>query len=87
MFSLLFGLNLATKCHYLSRSVCHVQYVNLLCLYPIGFPYWFDLIGSIIMTQLVLSGDFNKLVVIPHSLFLLIIYNLIFFPPPPLGRW
>ena len=39
VFSLLFGLNLVTKCCDLSRLVCHVQYVNLPCLDSIGFPH------------------------------------------------
>ena len=37
-------------------------------------------------TQLVLFGDLNKLSLIIHSLFLIIIYTPMFFPSPPLWR-
>ena len=56
VFGLLFVLNLVTKCHNLSRPVCHVQCVmfnpNLLCLDSIGFPYLLDSNGSSHRTRL-----------------------------------
>ena len=54
VFSFLLGLNLVTGRRDLSRSVCHVKCVNLLCIDSIGFPHQFDIIGSSLRTQ------FNK---------------------------
>ena len=84
----MFGLNLVAECHDPLYSVCHAQYVNILCLDSIGLHllillHWID---SYDLTQLVLSGDLNKLSLIPHYLFLLIIYTPMFFPSPTLGR-
>ena len=38
VLGIMFGLNLVTGHRDLSRSVCHVQSVNLPCLDSIGFP-------------------------------------------------
>ena len=46
-----------------------------------------NLIDYYDLTQLVLSGDLNKLSLITHSLFLLIIYTPMFFTSSPLGKW
>ena len=64
-----------------------------MCKSSISRLTWFPLlirfnwIESYHSTQLVLSGDLNTWSLIPHSLFLLIIYTLMFFPSTPLGRW
>ena len=91
VFRLMFVLKIVTECHYLSRSVCHVQCFmfnpNIPCLDSIGFPNLFDSIESYDLTQLVLSVDLNKFSLIPHYLFLLIIYTPVFLSSPPLGRW
>ena len=50
MFGLLFILNLVNGHRDLSRSVCHVQSVNLSFIDSIGFPHLFDLIGSSLTT-------------------------------------
>ena len=54
---------------------------------------WFPLlirlnwIESYDVTQLVLSGHLNILSLIPHSLLVLVIRTLMFFPASPIGRW
>ena len=62
---------------------------NLLCLDSISFPCWLDLIRSSLMTR---SNYFpsvylSEFILIPYSLFLLIIHTSMFFPSPPLERW
>ena len=52
VFSLMFVLDLVNGRHDVSRSVCHVQCVNLLCINTIDFPNLFDLIGLSFTTQL-----------------------------------
>ena len=89
VFGLLFGLNLVTGCRDLSRSVYHVQGINIPCFDSIGFPSFIRLnwIESYDSTKLVLFGDLNKLSLITYSLFLLKIYTLTFFSSYLLGRW
>ena len=85
---LLFLLNLVTECHNFSCSMCHFQSqasIYLLNYFPLLTQLnWVESYESI---QLVLSGDLSEFSRIPYSLLLLIIYTLMFFPLPPLGRW
>ena len=65
--------------------MCHVQpqyFMSGLNFFPLLTRL--NWVQSYYWTQLVLSGDLGKFSLIPHSLFLLIIYTLMFFPLPPL---
>ena len=75
-------------CDWMSQLVMfnHMLLCLLTQLFP---PYWLNQIRSGLTTQsqLVFSGDFSELSIIPNSLFLLINEILMFFPSPPLGIW
>ena len=62
---------------------------KLLCIDSISFPYWIELIGSSLPTRsnYFPHGYLSGLILIPYSLFLLIIYNPMILTSPPLGRW
>ena len=60
----------------MSVAILHVQYQA--SMYQLNWVEPYELI------QLFFSGYFG---LIPHSLFLIVIYDPMLFPSPPLGRW
>ena len=72
---LIFGLNLVTVCHNLSRSVCYIQFfmfnTQLLCLNSIVSLIDSTQLGQVLLLYPFFLGDLSKFSLISHSLFLL----------------
>ena len=88
MSILMFRLNLVAECNDSSCSILHIQYqayFSQLNYFPLLSQLnRVDYYDSI---QLVLSVYLSELSMFPYSLFMMIIWNPVLFPSPPLGRW
>ena len=81
---------------WLSVTIFHVQFVmfHVSCSIPtfyvlnqlVSLLTWINGVESYDSTQFVIYGDLSKFSLINHSLFLLIVYILMFSPSHPLGR-